>query len=95
MMKKFWRDIRIPINSFNWGCWDDRKAKGVSCGTLFLCLSVHFRMKRKVDFTMATVTMTLNPGDQPTKEQIEEIQAASEKTVNFTESVLKDHRYRY
>ncbi len=34
---------------------------------------------------MATVAMTLNPGDQPTKEQIEEITAASEKPVRFTD----------
>ena len=34
---------------------------------------------------MATVTMTLNPGDQPSKEQIEEIQAASKRPVKFTE----------
>lgn len=34
---------------------------------------------------MATITMTLNPGDQPTKEQLEEIQAASKRPVKFTE----------
>lgn len=34
---------------------------------------------------MATVTMTLNPGDRPDKEQIEEIRAASGKPVVFTE----------
>ena len=34
---------------------------------------------------MATVTMTLNPGDQPTKEQLEEIQAASKRPIKFTE----------
>ncbi|MBQ8913752.1 MAG: BrnA antitoxin family protein [Lachnospiraceae bacterium] len=34
---------------------------------------------------MATVTMTLNPGDQPTKEQLEEIRAASEKPVKYTD----------
>ena len=34
---------------------------------------------------MATVTMTLNPGDRPTKEQIAEIKAASEKPVKFTD----------
>ena len=33
---------------------------------------------------MATITMTLNPGDQPTKEQLEEIQAASKRPVKFT-----------
>ena len=34
---------------------------------------------------MAIVTMTLNPGDQPTEEQIEEIKEASKKPVKFTE----------
>ncbi|MBQ7584231.1 MAG: BrnA antitoxin family protein [Lachnospiraceae bacterium] len=34
---------------------------------------------------MATVTMTLNHGDQPAKEQIEEIQSASKKPVKFTD----------
>ena len=34
---------------------------------------------------MATVTMTLNPGNQPTKEQLAEIQAASKKNIVFTE----------
>ncbi len=34
---------------------------------------------------MATVTMKLNPGDQPTKEQLEEINAASKKPINFTD----------
>ena len=33
---------------------------------------------------MATVTMKLNPGDQPTKEQLKEIQVASQKTIQFT-----------
>ncbi len=34
---------------------------------------------------MAIVTMKLNPGDQPTEEQLEEIRAASEKPITFTE----------
>ncbi|MBQ3797356.1 MAG: BrnA antitoxin family protein [Butyrivibrio sp.] len=34
---------------------------------------------------MATVTMKMNPGDQPTKEQLEEINAASKRSVKFTE----------
>ncbi len=34
---------------------------------------------------MATVTMTLNPGDQPTNEQLEEIKAASQKPIKFTD----------
>ena len=34
---------------------------------------------------MATITMTLNPGDQPTKEQVEEIKTASRKPVKFTD----------
>ncbi len=34
---------------------------------------------------MATVTMTLNPGDQPTNAQLEEIKAASQKPVRFTD----------
>ena len=38
---------------------------------------------------MATVTMTLNPGDQPTNEQIKEIQAASKKPIKYTEDAPK------
>ncbi len=38
---------------------------------------------------MATVTMNLNPGDQPTKEQLEEIKAASKKPVTFTDDAPK------
>ena len=34
---------------------------------------------------MATKMMTLNPGDQPTKEQIEEIQTASKRSIKFTD----------
>ena len=34
---------------------------------------------------MATVTMTLNPGDKPTKEQLKEIQEASQKSIVFTD----------
>ena len=34
---------------------------------------------------MATRTMTLNLGDQPTKEQIEEIRIASKRPVKFTD----------
>ena len=34
---------------------------------------------------MAKITMTLNPGDQPNKEQIEEILAVSKKPVKFTD----------
>ena len=34
---------------------------------------------------MATVTMNLNPGDQPTIEQIKEIEAASKMPIKFTE----------
>ncbi|MBO6242790.1 MAG: BrnA antitoxin family protein [Butyrivibrio sp.] len=34
---------------------------------------------------MATVTMKLNPGDQPTIEQIKEIEVASKKPIKFTE----------
>ena len=34
---------------------------------------------------MATITMTMNHGDQPTEEQIEEILAASKKAVKFTD----------
>ncbi len=33
---------------------------------------------------MAIKTMTLNPGDQPTKEQLEEIKKASEKPITYT-----------
>ena len=38
---------------------------------------------------MATVTMTLNPGAQPTKEQLEEIQAASKRPIVFTDDAPK------
>ena len=34
---------------------------------------------------MATITMTLNPGDQPSEEQIREIEAASERPIVFTD----------
>ena len=34
---------------------------------------------------MAKRTITLNPGDQPSKEQIAEIRAASKRTVKFTD----------
>ena len=34
---------------------------------------------------MAKVTMKLNPGDQPTKKQLEEIKAASKKPITFTD----------
>lgn len=34
---------------------------------------------------MAKVTMKLNPGDQPTKEQLEEIKVASKRPITFTE----------
>ena len=34
---------------------------------------------------MATVTMTLNPGDQPSKDQLEELEQASKKPIKFTE----------
>ena len=34
---------------------------------------------------MATVTMKMNPGDQPSNEQLEEINAASKRPVRFTE----------
>ena len=38
---------------------------------------------------MATMTMKLNPGDQPSKEQLEEIQAASNRPVKYTEDSPK------
>lgn len=34
---------------------------------------------------MATVTMKMNHGDQPTKDQLEEINAASKRPVKFTD----------
>ncbi len=34
---------------------------------------------------MAKVTMKLNPGDQPTKEQLNEIKAASKRPIVFTD----------
>ena len=34
---------------------------------------------------MAIVTMKLNPGDQSTKEQLDEIKAASEKPMTYTD----------
>ena len=34
---------------------------------------------------MATVTMKMNPGDQPTKEQLKEIRNAANKDVVFTD----------
>lgn len=36
---------------------------------------------------MAKVTMKLNPGDQPTKEQLNEIKAASKRPIVFTDDV--------
>lgn len=38
---------------------------------------------------MATVTIKLNPGDHPTKEQLEEIKTASKKPVTFTDDTPK------
>ncbi|MBR1628354.1 MAG: hypothetical protein IJ679_03685 [Lachnospiraceae bacterium] len=34
---------------------------------------------------MATVTMTLKAGDQPTKEKLEEIRAAAGRPIKFTD----------
>lgn len=34
---------------------------------------------------MATATMILNPGDQPTEEQLEEIKTASKRPITFTD----------
>ena len=34
---------------------------------------------------MATVTMTLNPGDKPNKKQVQEIQEASQKSIVFSD----------
>ncbi|MBO4374906.1 MAG: BrnA antitoxin family protein [Lachnospiraceae bacterium] len=34
---------------------------------------------------MATKTMILNPGDRPDKKQLKEIQAASERSIHFTD----------
>ncbi len=34
---------------------------------------------------MATVTMKMNPGDQPTKEQLDEIRSAANKKIVFTD----------
>ena len=38
---------------------------------------------------MAIKTMTLNPGDQPSKEEIQEIREASKKTVKYTKDAPK------
>lgn len=34
---------------------------------------------------MATVKMIMNPGDQPTKDQLEEIRSAANKKIVFTD----------
>ena len=36
---------------------------------------------------MATVTMTLDPGDQLTNKQMQEIQEASQKPIKYTDDV--------
>ena len=38
---------------------------------------------------MATVTMKMNLGDQPTKEQLNEIEAASQRPVKYTKDAPK------
>ena len=47
------------------------------------------RLQAKGEFIMATRTITLNPGDQPTKEQLKEIQAAAARPVIFTNDAPK------
>ena len=46
-------------------------------------------METLLEDTMATVVIKINPEDQPTDEQIEEIKTASERTIKFTEDAPK------